>query len=70
MGVDRYDIYNNLPKGSRILLSLKCKCNKSYVTLVLQGKRSDTKGIIKEAELMAATYIWKTRFCKLEKSQL
>lgn len=67
---DRWDIYNNLPKGANKQLAEKLNCKKSYITLVLQGKRSDTKGIIKEAELMAALNIWKTRFCKLQESQL
>jgi hypothetical protein len=68
--IDRWDICNNLPSGGQILLSEQFGCHKAYITLVLQGRRKDTKGIIKAAELMAAINIWKCRFCKVEKSQL
>lgn len=68
--VDRWDIQNNLPSGSKIKLSKQFDCSKTYITLVLSGERTDNKGIIKAAELLAAVNIWKTRFCKLGESQL
>lgn len=66
---DRFDIYNNLPHGAMVKISRKLNCNKTHVKLVLEGKREDHHGVIKEAELIAAIHIWKTRFCKY-KSQL
>ena len=68
--IERYDIYNNLPTGAKIKIAKDCNCHKSCVTMVLQGKRKDTKGIIKAAEALACVHVWKTRFCKLAKSQL
>jgi len=67
---DRWDIRNNLPTGAQIIIAQQCNCCKSYVNMVLAGKRKDSKEIIKAAELMAAINIWKTRFCKVTKSQL
>lgn len=66
---DRFDIYNNLPHGAMAKIARKVGCSNSHVQYVLEGKREDHYGIIKEAELMAAINIWKTRFCKF-KSQL
>lgn len=68
--LDRWDIYNNIPHGGLTLLSDKCNCSVSQVKHVLEGKRTDHQNIIKEAEHMAAINIWKTRFCKLAKSEL
>jgi hypothetical protein len=67
---DRWDIYNNLPRGSIIKLSKQCNCSEPQVHGVLHGNKTDRQGIIKAAELLAAVNIWKTRFCKLDKSQL
>lgn len=66
---DRYDIYNNLPHGALKILAKEVGCSTSNVKYVLEGKYKDNYGIIKKAELMAAIYIWKVRFCKYE-SQL
>jgi len=68
--LDRWDIYNNLPSGGQAKLSRICNCSQVQVKLVLEGKRGDNQGIIKEAELMAAVYIWKVRFCKVAESKL
>jgi hypothetical protein len=66
---NRYDIYNNLPHGALTVIADKVQCSLVNVKQVLEGKRKDHYGIIKEAELRAAIHIWKTRFCKY-KSQL
>jgi lambda repressor-like predicted transcriptional regulator len=66
---DRFDIYNNLPHGAMAKIARKVGCNRSHIKSILEGKRNDHHGIIKEAELLAAVHIWKTRFCKY-KSQL
>jgi hypothetical protein len=66
---DRYDIYNNLPYGAIVSIANEVGCSDAHVKLVLEGKRDDNYGIIKNAELKAAIHIWKTRFCKHE-SQL
>jgi hypothetical protein len=67
---DRWDIYNNLPHGALTELSKKCKCSIHQVKGILEGERNDNHGVIKEAEIIAAVNIWKTRFCKLQNSQL
>jgi hypothetical protein len=67
---DRWDIYNNLPHGGLTYIAEKCNCSVSQVKQVLEGKRKDNQTIIKESELVAAIHLWKTRFCKLGKSQL
>jgi len=67
--LDRFDIYNNLPAKSYTRISEVCGFSVAQVKNVLEGKRTDHQGIIREAELMAAINIWKTRFCKF-KSQL
>ena len=66
---DRYDIYNNLPWGAITKIAKKAGCSVPQVKGILEGKRKDNYGVIKEAELMAAIHIWKNRFCKF-KSQL
>lgn len=66
---NRIDISNNLPHGAVKEIADKLKCSKAYVSLVLSGYRKDHKGVIKEAELLAAINIWKERFCKF-KSEL
>ena len=66
---DRYDIYNNLPHGEVTKIAKKVGCSATHVLHVLEGKRKDYYGIIREAELLAAINLWKTRFCKY-KSQL
>lgn len=63
---DRWDIYNNLPHGAMAKIARKVGCNRSHIKFVLEGKRTDHQGIIKEAELLAAIHIWKTRFCKFK----
>lgn len=68
--IDRWDIYNNLPDGAKAKLAKKCNCSFIQVKNVLEGNRTDNQGIIKEAEKMAAIYVWKERFCKLDKSQI
>lgn len=68
--IDRYDIYNNLPHGAMKFISDKLGCSKTQVKHVLEGERTDNQGIIKEAELIAAKYIWIERFCKRKKSKL
>ena len=68
--LDRWDIQNNIPHGGLSRLAKQCNCSVTQVKHVLDGKRTDHQGIIKAAELMAAVNIWKTRFCKLAKSQL
>jgi len=68
--IDRWDIYNNLPPGGQAELSRELKCSQSHVYNVLHGYRKDNKEIIKSAELMAAIYLWKSRFCKISESQL
>jgi len=68
--LDRFDIYNNLPTGAYSKIAAKLNISITQVSYVLSGKRKDNYGIIKEAELMAAINIWKSRFCKLAKSQL
>lgn len=67
---DRFDIYNNLPSKGQSIIAKKCKCSQTQVKYVLEGYRQDNQGIIREAELMAAINIWKTRFCKQAKSEL
>lgn len=67
--LDRYDIYNNLPFGAYCKIGSICGCSSVNVKAVLEGRRTDHFGIIKQAELIAAVNIWKTRFCK-HKSQL
>ena len=67
---NRWDIYNNIPRGGLTLIAKKCKCSVAQVILVLEGKRTDNHNIVKEAELTAAINIWKTRFCKLDESKL
>jgi hypothetical protein len=62
---DRYDIYNNLPHGAMSKIGRKLNVSVVLVKFVLEGRRVDHHGIIKEAELMAAINIWKTRFCRL-----
>ena len=61
---DRWDIYNNLPIDGISLISKKVDCSYNHVYKVLHGDRNDKLGIIKEAEIIAAINIWKTRFCK------
>lgn len=68
--LDRFDIYNNLPAGAYVEIATKLNISVAQVSNVLTGWRKDHHGIIKEAELMAAINIWKTRFCKVQKSQL
>jgi hypothetical protein len=63
---DRWDIYNNLPHGAKARIARKCGCSKSEVTRILEGRKKDVFGVVKEAELEAAINIWKTRFCKYE----
>ena len=63
---DRYEIYNNLPIAGQRKIARKLGCTDSYVSSVLKGARTDHRGIIKEAEYMAAINIWKTRFCRFE----
>jgi len=65
----RWDIYNNLPYGALTKISNKVGCSAMTVSRVLDGKTPDRYNVIKEAELLAAINIWKTRFCK-HKSQL
>jgi hypothetical protein len=66
---NRIDILNNLPHGALTKIADKVGCTNTNVLLVLEGKRGDNFGVIKEAEMEAAINIWKTRFCKF-KSQL
>lgn len=66
---NRIDILNNLPHGALTKISDKVGCSTVNVLYILEGKRSDNFGVIKEAEMEAAIHIWKTRFCKF-KSQL
>ncbi len=68
--LDRWDIINNLPRGGLTKIAKKCNCSIPHTKHILEGKRTDHSGVIKEAELVAAVNIWKTRFCKLAKSQL
>ena len=67
--IDRWDIYNSLPRGAKTRIAKKCNCGIMDVIRILEGKKEDKFGVIKEAELEAAINIWKTRFCKYE-SQL
>lgn len=63
----RRDIISNLPVGGQLILSEKLGMPKSQINLALNGRRISKEKkdiIIKEAELMAAINIWKTRFCK------
>lgn len=62
--IDRWDIYNNLPPKGLTIVANKCKCSVVQVKYVLEGKRIDHLNIIKEAELITAIHIWKTRFCE------
>lgn len=66
---NRYDIYNNLPHGALTKISKKVNCSIAQVKRILEGESKDNYGVIKEAELLAAIHIWKTRFCRY-KSQL
>lgn len=61
---DRWDIYNNLLHGDLSKIAKKVGCSVPHIKGVLEGKRADYKGIIREGELMAAINLWKTRFCK------
>jgi len=65
----RFDLYNNMPVGGVVKIAESVGCSKANVSAVLSGKSPDNFGIIKEAELLAAINIWKTRFCKF-KSEL
>lgn len=60
----RDDIINNLPFGAQKEIATNNNVGKSYVNAVLNGRKKDTKNIIRDAELLAAINIWKTRFCK------
>jgi hypothetical protein len=66
---NRIDILNNLPHGALTKIANKVGCSTVNVLNILEGKRRDHFGVIKEAELIAAINIWKTRFCKF-KSEL
>ena len=66
---NRWDIHNNLPHGAITKIAKKVGCSTTHVSYVLEGKRKDYYGIIREGELLAAINLWKTRFCKY-KSQL
>jgi len=66
---DRWDIYNNLPKGAITKIAKECNTHIPYVSMILHGKKSDQWRVIEKAELLAAINIWKIRFCKY-KSQL
>ena len=54
----------NLPSGGMRQIAKKVGCTDGHVNAVMNGKRSDNYGIIKEGELLAAINIWKDRFCK------
>lgn len=64
----RVDIIRNLVSGDLKKLSEKLNIEQSNISLILYGdvnqntKRS--KKVIREAELMAATNIWKEKYCK------
>ena len=66
----RDDILNKLPSGAGKLIAEKLGCTKNHVSLVLNGRRSDETNlgiqIVKEAEMLAAVNIWKSRFCKFK----
>jgi hypothetical protein len=62
----RNDIINNLPFGAQKEIAIKNKVGKSYVNAVLNGRKKDTKNIIRDAELLAAINIWKNKYCKFE----
>lgn len=70
LGQDRWDILNNLPVGGLKQLADNHRVSPAYINLILGGKRRDHRGIITEAELMAAKNIWRTRFCKVAESTI
>jgi hypothetical protein len=61
---ERIDILQNLPHGSLAKIARQKNISKTQVLKVLLGERKDYYEIIKEAEILAAINIWKTRFCK------
>ena len=72
-GIRRTDIINNLAKGDQLLLAKMFKSSQSHVNHVLTGSNPRvnqntelSKNITREAELLAAVNIWKSRFCKFE----
>lgn len=60
----RLDIMQNLPHGAMAKLARKNNISQGHVNRILSGRRNDNFGIVKQAELIAAINIWKTRFCK------
>lgn len=63
----RRDIISNLPVGGQLILAAKLGLNRTEINAALNGRQISKEKkdiIIKEAELMAAINIWKTRFCK------
>lgn len=72
-GNRRTDIVNNLGFGDQKVIAEKYKTSPQHVSHVLLGTNSAvnqntelSRNITKEAELMAAINIWKTRFCKFK----
>lgn len=66
---NRTDIKKCLFHGDITRISRMVGCSRGNVNDVLEGNRTDHFDIIKEAEMIAAVNVWKTKYCKF-KSEL
>lgn len=62
--LDRDDIKRFLNYGDQTKIAKNSGVSIETVRNVLDGKRNDYHNVIREAELVAAINIWKTKYCK------